>query len=64
MHTAPTWVKVLQDTGIILSKKEYGLHHTSPFEGHYSILNGASNLILDKTSFFIFLEVAVFRLTG
>ena len=64
MRTAPKWVKVLQDTGIILSKKEHGLHHTSPFEGHYSILNGASNWILDKTNFFRFLEVAVFRLTG
>jgi palmitoyl-[glycerolipid] 3-(E)-desaturase len=64
MRTTPRWVKVLQDAGVILSKKEHGLHHTSPFEGHYCILTGVCNGVLDRTNFFRFLEVVVFKLTG
>jgi len=57
-------VKFLQDSGVILSRREHGLHHTSPFEGHYCILTGICNPILDKTKFFRHLERLVFKLTG
>lgn len=61
--TPPRW-KFLQDKKIILSKKEHGLHHTSPFEGHYCILTGICNPILDSTNFFRHLERLVYKLTG
>ena len=64
MRSTPKSVKILQDMGLILSKKEHGLHHTSPFEGHYCILTGICNPILDKTNFFRYLEVIVYKLTG
>ena len=59
----PKW-KLLQDSGIILSKKEHGLHHTPPFEGHYCILTGICNPILDNTKFFRHLERIVYKITG
>lgn len=64
MRTVPPAVKALQDAGIILSRKEHGLHHTAPFEGHYAILTGVTNSFLDSTKFFRRLENIVFRLTG
>lgn len=64
MKSVPAPWKTLQDYGIILSKKEHGLHHTSPFEGHYCILTGVCNGILDRTNFFRYLERLVFKLTG
>ena len=64
MRTAPPAVRFLQNAGVILSKKEHGLHHTSPFEAHYCILTGICNPLLDKTGFFRHLERAVFALTG
>jgi ubiquitin-conjugating enzyme E2 variant len=64
MKVAPPRWKFLQDKGIILSKKEHGLHHTSPFEGHYCILTGICNPILDNTKFFRHLERIVYRITG
>ena len=65
MRTPPSpVVKFLQDSGVILSRREHGLHHTSPFEGHYCILTGICNPILDKTKFFRHLERLVFKITG
>lgn len=65
MKQAPNkFVGFLQGTGIILSRREHGRHHTSPFEGKYCILNGICNPLLDNTNFFRHLERIVFRLTG
>lgn len=64
MRTIPPTVKTLQNMGIILSKKEHGLHHTSPFEGHYCILTGICNPWLDRINFFRYMESIVFKLTG
>jgi len=60
----PPFIKAAQDAGLILSRKEHGRHHTSPFEGHYCILNGMCNPILDNTNFFRHLERIVFQFTG
>jgi ubiquitin-conjugating enzyme E2 variant len=57
-------VKALQQSGVILSKKEHGLHHTAPFEGHYCILTGVCNKFLDDSKFFRYLENIVYKLTG
>lgn len=64
MKRVPPPVRWLQDRGIILSRREHGLHHTAPFEGHYCILTGINNGWLDRTQFFRYLENVVFRLTG
>lgn len=64
MKTPPPIVKGLQDKGVILSRREHGLHHSSPFEEHYCILTGVCNPLLDKTKFFRHLENLVFKLTG
>jgi len=57
-------IKSLQDRNIILTRKEHGLHHNSPYEGHYCILTGMCNPFLDRTHFFRRLEKTVFYLTG
>jgi len=64
MKRVPPVVRFLQDRSIILSRKEHGLHHNSPFEGNYCILNGVCNRLLDRTSFFRKLERIVFQITG
>lgn len=64
MRKVPPAVQFLQNAGIILSRKEHGLHHSSPFEAHYCILTGQCNGFLDKINFFRGLEKVVFELTG
>jgi palmitoyl-[glycerolipid] 3-(E)-desaturase len=64
MRSTPKTVKFFQDMGIILSKKEHGLHHTAPFEGHYCILTGVCNSFLDDSKFFRHMENLVFKFTG
>ena len=63
MRRTPKFIKYLQDWGIIISKKEHGLHHTSPFEAHYCILTGICNPLLDRTNFFRYLERIIYKLT-
>ena len=57
-------IGMLQDANIIISRKEHGLHHSSPFEGNYCIVNGMCNSFLDETQFFRHLEKIVYKLTG
>lgn len=64
MRSTPKTIKFFQDAGIILSKKEHGLHHTAPFEGHYCILTGVCNSFLDDSKFFRHMENLVFKFTG
>lgn len=53
----PPLVRRLQSAGLIISTKEHGRHHTSPYDGHYCIFNGWCNPILDKSLFFRRLEL-------
>jgi ubiquitin-conjugating enzyme E2 variant len=64
VQQVPAPVQALQRASIALSRKEHGLHHAEPFEGHYCILNGICNPLLDSSSFFRRLEGIVFQLTG
>ena len=57
----PRWAAFLQKRGWILSRKEHGLHHSSPFEGHYCILTGVCNPLLDRTHFWRRLEAFIYR---
>ncbi|CAM9438322.1 unnamed protein product [Chrysoparadoxa australica] len=64
MVSPPPLMRFLQDTGLVLTKKQHGLHHSSPFESNYCIVNGMCNEALDAMGTFRFLEGVVFRLTG
>lgn len=64
MRELPPSVKLLQDSGLILSKKQHGLHHTPPFKSHYCIVNGMCNKVLDDSNFFRKLERLVYKMTG
>ncbi len=64
MKTTPPFVKRLMDTGLILSKKEHGLHHKPPYDSNYCILTGHNNKWMDDSKLFRRLERVVFELTG
>lgn len=64
LRQVPEFIKFFQENNIILSKKEHGLHHSAPYEGHYCILTGICNPVLDNSNFFRYLENIVFKLTG
>ena len=65
-HTVkpPQWAAWLQKRGLILSRKEHGLHHSSPFEAHYCIFTGQCNTVLDKSHFWRRLEAIIYRANG
>ena len=60
----PKWATVLQDLGLIISRKEHGQHHSNPFESNYCILTGTCNKFMDNSGFFRVLERAVYEATG
>ena len=60
----PKIVTKLQDMSLILSRKDHGAHHRSPFEGHYCIINGWWNPLLDGSHFFRKLERVIYETTG
>lgn len=47
MMDPPPLAKDLQSWGVLVSRKEHGLHHSSPFEEKYCIVSGACNGPLD-----------------
>lgn len=55
---------VLQSLGIAVSRREHGLHHSSTFEGHYGIVSGIWNRLLDESQFFRKLEAVIYRWNG
>merc|ERR1719502_1103783 len=65
-HTVnpPAYVRWLQNRNIILSRKEHGLHHSSPFEAKYWILTGTCNEALDRFHVWRRLEAFVYRVNG
>ncbi|GAB5359081.1 hypothetical protein AAMO2058_000513700 [Amorphochlora amoebiformis] len=64
MIKTPPTISKLQNSGILLSKRKHLAHHTSPFEGHYCIVTGHMNPLLDRTRFFRRLERVVYELGG
>jgi palmitoyl-[glycerolipid] 3-(E)-desaturase len=60
----PRWAAALQSVGLIISRKEHGQHHSSPFESNYCILTGMCNKWLDDSGFFRRLERLVYDATG
>jgi ubiquitin-conjugating enzyme E2 variant len=60
----PKIVTKLQDMNLMLTRKDHGAHHRSPFEGHYCIINGWWNPLLDDSHFFRKLERVIYERTG
>jgi len=60
----PGPVLVLQDAGLLVSRRGHGQHHKPPFEGNYCIVSGMWNEALDKSGFLKGLETVVERTTG
>jgi len=64
MVAPPKAVVLLQKAGLLLSRRDHGQHHLSPFEGKYCIVNGWCNGFLDRVEFFRRLEVFFYRKNG
>ncbi|XP_047965123.1 fatty acid desaturase 4-like 1, chloroplastic [Salvia hispanica] len=60
----PRVVAALQDAGFILRRAEHAAHHRPPFSTNYCIVSGVWNRALDRSNFFVALEVAVAALFG
>ena len=60
----PELVLAAQDAGLLVSRRDHGQHHKAPFEGHYCIVSGYWNSILDESGLFRKLEQAIFKQTG
>lgn len=64
MIRPPPAVRFLQRSGWLISQREHGQHHQSPYHEKYCIVSGWCNRLLDETHFFRHLEYLVWRLTG
>jgi len=64
MVAPPKLAVAFQNAGLLLSRREHGQHHNSPFEGNYCIVSGWCNSFLDRFEFFRRLEVFFFRRVG
>jgi palmitoyl-[glycerolipid] 3-(E)-desaturase len=64
MQRPSRYARILQSLGLAISSKGHGLHHASPFDGHYCMVSGVFNHVLDKTLFFRRLEVGIYKWNG
>eukprot|EP00953_Heterococcus_sp_UTEX-ZZ885_P015181 8548-Heterococcus_DN1.PRE.1 len=64
MVRPPAWIAKLQNAGIILNKRDHGLHHSSPFEEKYCIVTGHCNGIMDSSGLFRRMEKVIYERTG
>ncbi|XP_075504341.1 fatty acid desaturase 4-like 2, chloroplastic [Primulina tabacum] len=60
----PPVVVVLQDSGIILGPSHHAGHHQPPFDRRYCIVSGFCDWFLDKSNFFVGIEVVLFHMLG
>jgi len=63
-YRPPGFVLVLQNYGVILSKREHAIHHRNPFDKYYCITNGWLNPLLASIDFWKRLEGVVTFATG
>lgn len=64
MQRPDPYARWLQDRGLAISRREHGLHHSAPYDGHYCIVSGLWNPLLDNTNFFRRLEAFIYRTNG
>ena len=60
----PAIVLKAQEMGVFVARRDHGQHHKAPFEGHYCIVSGYWNPILDDSGFFRKLEKFIYKQTG
>ncbi|PIM98773.1 Ubiquitin-conjugating enzyme [Handroanthus impetiginosus] len=53
----PAAVVALQDARIIVGRVQHAAHHRPPYNSNYCIVSGVWNRFLDKSKFFVALEV-------
>lgn len=58
--SAPAWLRVLQEIGLLQSPKEHAAHHRPPYDANYCILTDWLNPLLEALRFWFHLE----RLAG
>merc|ERR1719453_2512776 len=58
------FVDWLQKRNVIISRREHGLHHSSPFEAHYCIFTGVCNKVLDESNLWRRLEGWIYKTNG
>ncbi|EFC43341.1 hypothetical protein NAEGRDRAFT_80076 [Naegleria gruberi] len=63
-YQVPTIVKILQSSGILLSRSSHNYHHKSPFDTYYCITTGWLNYPLHSINFWRSMEFIVTKLTG
>jgi len=63
-YRLPKYVILLMDLGIILSKKDHGIHHKMPFDKYYCITNGWLNPYLASINFWKRLESVITTVVG
>lgn len=59
-----TRLRLLQDAGLLVSRRMHGAHHRAPFECNYCIVSGVCNGVLDSSGFFVRLEHWIAARTG
>jgi plasmanylethanolamine desaturase len=61
---SPPWpVRVLQDCGVLLGRREHGGHHAGAYDSYYCITTGWCNRPLDRMGFFRRLERVITQMT-
>jgi hypothetical protein len=64
MYKPPAWVAFLQESRLILSRKNHQVHHHNPFDRYYCITNGWLNPVLGSIGFWKRLELVINQFTG
>ncbi|KAL6553410.1 hypothetical protein OROGR_007252 [Orobanche gracilis] len=60
----PALVAALQDAGILLAPSQHAAHHRPPYDNNYCIVSGVWNEFLDRSKFFLGLEMVFDRIFG
>ncbi|KAK6132914.1 hypothetical protein DH2020_033350 [Rehmannia glutinosa] len=60
----PPVVAALQDAGILLAQPQHAAHHRPPYNNNYCIVSGLWNGFLDRSGFFLGLEMVLDRVAG
>ncbi|CAI9760431.1 unnamed protein product [Fraxinus pennsylvanica] len=60
----PQLVVALQNAGIIVPRLQHAAHHRPPYNSNYCIVSGMWNRFLDKSKFFVALEIILFYMLG
>ena len=64
MPSPPAIVRLLQASGVLLSRRDHAAHHARPHDRHYCITTGWCNRPLEAIAFFRRLEAAIAWMTG